>query len=146
MRDLTTLGRMRRAWLALSRIPPLAISGEDELDFALLRLNEAVGNDRGWFKPKRHQFALNQVQLILQHPNGRPLELGIGQVGGVLDLPPRVTYSTNTEPGSSGSPVFTMNWQLVAIHYYGKTGVNNAGIPISAIWDALAAKNLVEAI
>lgn len=124
----------------------LAVSPETELDFALLRLTKPVDRKRGWFKPKRHRFAPNQVQLILQHPNGRPLELGIGQVSSVVDLPPRVTYNTNTEPGSSGSPAFTMDWQLVAIHHYGIKGVNNIGIPISAIWDTLAAKNLVKAI
>jgi hypothetical protein len=126
--------------------PPLVISTEDLLDFALLRLGAAAGNVRGWFKPKTHEFAPDQVQLILQHPGGRPLEVGIGRVTAVVDLPPRVTYSTNTETGSSGSPVFTMDWQLVALHHYGIAGTNNVGIPITAIWKKLAENGLVNAI
>jgi hypothetical protein len=125
---------------------PLAISSEELLDFALLRLRDPTGKSRGWFKPKAHKFEENQVQLILQHPDGRPLEVGIGRVTAVVDLPPRVTYSTNTERGSSGSPVFTMNWQLVALHHYGIKSTNNVGIPISAIWNKLAEKGLVTAI
>ena len=123
--------------------PALAVSSEDKLDFALLRLGEAVGKQRGWFKPKRHVFAVDQVQLILQHAEGEPLQIGIGRVSAVVDLPPRVTYTTNTEGGSSGSPVFTMDWQLVAIHHYGVEGVNNVGIPMAAIWETLAKGGLV---
>ena len=83
------------------------------------------------------------MQLILQHAEGEPLQIGIGRVSAVVDLPPRVTYTTNTEGGSSGSPVFTMDWQLVAIHHYGVEGVNNVGIPMAAIWETLAKGGLV---
>ena len=31
----------------------------------------------------------------------------------------RVRYKTNTEGGSSGSPVFDMLWNLSALHHYG---------------------------
>ena len=125
--------------------PPLAFSTEDLLDYALLRLTDPIGRDRGWFRPKRHQFGRDQLLLILQHALGGPLQLGIGQVTAVVDLPPRVTYSTNTEPGSSGSPAFTMDWQLVALHHYGVEGVNNVGIPMAAIWDEMAKAGVVPA-
>ncbi len=29
----------------------------------------------------------------------------------------RVRYTTDTEPGSSGSPVFNNRWDLIAIHH-----------------------------
>jgi len=125
--------------------PPLAFSTEDRLDYALLRLAEPIGQERGWFRPKRHQFGRDQLHLILQHASGGPLQLGIGQVTAVVDLPPRVTYSTNTEPGSSGSPAFTMDWQLVALHHYGVKGVNNVGIPMVAIWEEMAKAGVVPA-
>jgi hypothetical protein len=121
---------------------PVAISTEDKLDFALLRLDEPMEDGRGWFQPKSHKFVVGQVHLILQHPDGGPLSLGIGRVMSVLGLPPRVTYDTNTKEGSSGSPAFTTDWQLVAIHHWGGEE-NNAGIPMSAIWQMLANKNLV---
>ncbi|MEZ5403792.1 MAG: trypsin-like peptidase domain-containing protein [Bryobacteraceae bacterium] len=115
---------------------PIAVSTEDKLDFALLRLDAAMEPERGWFEPKAHTFRINQVHLILQHPQGNPLGLGIGVVTSVIDQPARVTYNTNTEGGSSGSPAFTMDWQLVAIHKWG-SAQNNAGIPMGAIWKAL---------
>ena len=31
----------------------------------------------------------------------------------------RLRYRTNTEPGSSGSPVFSMDRDLVPLHHYG---------------------------
>lgn len=126
--------------------PELAVSSEDLLDFALLRLAEPIGKKRGWFRPKWHEFTRDEVQLILQHPDGRPLELGIGRVIAVVASPqPRVTYTTNTEKGSSGSPAFTMDWQLVALHHWGIGGMNNVGIPMSAIWQKLVVKGFVPA-
>lgn len=123
----------------------LAVSTEDRLDFAMLRLGTAPDPSRGAFAPKDHRFEIGQVQLILQHAMGSPLQLGIGHVSAVQSqpgLPARVFYTTNTEPGSSGSPVFTMNWELVAIHHYGDPR-NNVGVPIAPIWKALAQQGLL---
>jgi V8-like Glu-specific endopeptidase len=50
----------------------------------------------------------------------------------------RVQYRTNTLPGSSGSPCFNIDWQLVALHHSGdpadvaRAGFNQ-GIPMAAI-------------
>jgi V8-like Glu-specific endopeptidase len=30
-----------------------------------------------------------------------------------------VRYAVNTEPGTSGSPVFDKDWRLVALHHLG---------------------------
>jgi hypothetical protein len=121
---------------------PLAVSTEDKLDFALLRLDAPMEQDRGWFHATKHAFSVDQVHLILQHPDGEPLGLGVGLITAVLALPPRVTYNTNTKGGSSGSPAFTMNWELVAIHHWGSEQ-NNAGIPMTAIWEMLKEKKLL---
>lgn len=44
----------------------------------------------------------------------------------------RVRYTTNTEGGSSGSPVFDMLWNLSALHHYGdpdwKNPIYNQGV------------------
>ncbi len=124
----------------------LVVSPAKELDYALLRLTERPGDQRGWFTSQPHQFTPGEAQLILQHPNGDPLKLGVGVITAALEIPwPRIAYTTNTLPGSSGSPAFTMNWELVAIHHYGKEGVNNAGIPLPPIWKELQVKKLVGA-
>ena len=74
---------------------------------------------------------------IIQHPRGRPKEIAIhdNRVVRVQDLVLR--YRTDTEPGSSGSPVFNNEWELVALHHAGVLqsdgSAENEGIRVSAI-------------
>ena len=130
----------------------------EELDFALLRLAEPIGDApialgkdtdpqakaRGWIDlPEADWPFEDQTSLfILQHPKGAPMNLA-------LDLEAtmkvnangtRVTYQTGTEPGSSGSPCFNQFWDVVALHHAGDhaypdlhPGSFNEGIPISRI-------------
>ena len=84
----------------------------------------------------------------MQHPNALPLKLALA-TNGVEQLnqnSTRVTYRTNTEPGSSGSPVFDQNWNLVALHHWGDSAwfpsPHNEGIPVAAIKNYLEANHL----
>ncbi len=76
---------------------------------------------------------------IIQHPRGRRKEVALhaNKVTRIRDTV--VHYSTDTEPGSSGSPVFNNLWELVALHHAGFAGpggsATNEGIRISAIVD-----------
>ena len=63
----------------------------------------------------------------------------------------RVQYPTDTMPGSSGSPVFDSDWNVVALHYSGgklrEPGTNgiyyrNEGIHINAVIDGKKAAGL----
>ncbi len=65
---------------------------------------------------------------IIQHPNGGPKQIALtaNQVVSIFDH--RVQYTTDTLPGSSGSPVFNDDWKVVAIHHSGgNLEVNPAG-------------------
>jgi endonuclease G len=63
---------------------------------------------------------------IVQHPNGQPKQIAI-RASQIVSLDPEevpginledfIHYSTDTEPGSSGSAVFNDQWQVVAIHH-----------------------------
>ena len=81
---------------------------------------------------------------IIQHPRGRPKEIAIheNKVERLLDLV--VRYRTDTEPGSSGSPVFNNTWDLVALHHagvaQGRTAMNE-GIRMAAIVAHLVGRN-----
>ncbi len=75
----------------------------------------------------------------LQHPSREPLKLAIGmdeQIE-VNAAGNRIRYSVPTLPGSSGSPVFDTDWDLVALHHAGDPDSiqpkYNEGIPISVI-------------
>ncbi|MBW4669995.1 MAG: serine protease [Cyanomargarita calcarea GSE-NOS-MK-12-04C] len=113
----------------------------DELDYALLRVSGNPGKisvgerdspQRGWINlpTKPYEFSLNTPLFILQHPKGKPLKLAIDAIIDVNDI--IVKYETNTEPGSSGSPCFDINWNLVALHHSGYTNYN-AGTSFNAI-------------
>jgi hypothetical protein len=129
----------------------------DQLDFALVKLERAFGSEpltaatgsaaRGWIAvPELAPFITSDPPmpiLILQHPNTEPLKLAV-DTAGVLKLfanGTRVRYATNTEPGSSGSPCFNIDWKLVALHHYGDPlhdkAQYNQGIPINVIRDRL---------
>ena len=81
----------------------------------------------------------NERVNIIQHPQGRRKELSLhdNKVTYVYDK--GVRYTADTEPGSSGSPVFNNEWDLVALHHAGWIGGNNEavneGIRIAAIVD-----------
>jgi hypothetical protein len=119
-----------------------------QLDYSLVRLAENAGDEqvsdagapttRGWLQPQAHEFLAGEPLFILQHPSGEPLKVAFDRV---LQIPAgprinRVTYRTNTEPGSSGSPCFTTNWDLIALHHgYDPNSPDepNEGIPFTEI-------------
>lgn len=55
--------------------------------------------------------------LIIQHPNGLPKKIALAHnlVRHVDD--DVIQYWTDTDPGSSGSPVFNEGWEVVALHH-----------------------------
>jgi hypothetical protein len=124
----------------------------DELDYALLRLAAPVGEQqvegapRGWITLPKAILPLpaNAPILIVQHPEGTPMKLALDTqaVIGLNDNRTRMRYRTNTDPGSSGSPVFTMDWDIVALHHYGdpkwQNPLFNQGVPIEMVRQRIA--------
>ena len=81
---------------------------------------------------------------IIQHPSGREKEVAIRDNRVVELLQRHVQYRTDTEPGSSGSPVFNDSWELVALHHAGDPedggAARNQGIRLAAIVAHLTAQ------
>ncbi|MEI6046228.1 MAG: effector-associated domain EAD1-containing protein [Chloroflexota bacterium] len=168
----TTFGLDTTEWLIdkspVSKVdtmiePKDKVPQPDELDYALLRLRAAVGNQsvgekekaepgaplRKWIEvpAQPYDFTSNPALYIMQHPQGATLKLALDTeaIIGVNSNQTRVTYKTNTEPGSSGSPCFNSNWELVALHHSGNRGLNpayNEGIPLAAILALLEQRGL----
>jgi hypothetical protein len=114
-----------------------------ELDYAVIRLAATPGRP-ALAPPAPHAFTAGEINLILHHPTGSPLKLSAGTVTRFDAAKQRVTYTVNTEPGSSGSPVFTLDWKAVALHQRGviESDKNNAGIPLYEIARRLTANNM----
>jgi hypothetical protein len=115
-----------------------------ELDFALIRLAEPAGEDavpggkRGVICPAPKPLTAGRPLIILQHPDAKPLKLAIGSVVNPDVSSYRVSYTVNTEPGSSGSPCFTAGLDLVAIHHWGAEP--NRGVRLDAVMAFLDAR------
>jgi hypothetical protein len=127
----------------------------DELDNALVRLARAMGDEavtgsaerRGWVTLKTNPPAAveRDVVLIVQHPEGRPLEAAFGNVLDYNSTATRIRYDANTEGGSSGSPCLTVELEPVALHNVGGPGdarKYNQGVPLRRIIEDLKAKNI----
>ena len=64
--------------------------------------------------------SINPRLYVIGHPKGGPLQFSM-QDNLLLDSQgPRIHYRTPTEGGSSGSPVFNQQWELVGLHHAGK--------------------------
>lgn len=90
----------------------------------------------------------NEKVNIIQHPRGRPKEVALHN-NDVFRIKDKVIwYKTDTEPGSSGSPVFNNVWDLVALHHAGWTdpgdNTTNEGVRMAAIVSHLIAQQAAE--
>jgi V8-like Glu-specific endopeptidase len=129
-------------------------AGPENLDYAVIRLHttvgdQAIGEDPNRIGAKRgfitvpkleYPFIKGSPLWILQHPATLPLKLAFDTEGviGVSEDGSRVTYTTNTEGGSSGSPCLNEKLEAVALHHsgdpsYPHVGKMNEGIPLIAV-------------
>lgn len=139
LREGRTFG-LARDWLVASS--PVA-----DLDFAVLRLDARAGDlaaggtpgapPRGWITPAWRDLEPDETVFVIQHPQGDALKLAAGRFE--AREPTRLRYRVDTEAGSSGSPCFTAQLELVALHRGAAEGQANQGVPFDAIVAALPA-------
>ncbi|WP_437564342.1 trypsin-like serine peptidase [Sorangium sp. So ce542] len=97
---------------------PSTIVGSAEHDWAAVRLASPLPGDypRLALRPSRPLSEGDPV-FIIQHPRGLVKHIGLtrNQVRYVDDSV--VQYLTDTDGGSSGSPVFNDRWEVAALHH-----------------------------
>ena len=101
-------------------------SDEKVLDYALIAIGDRIsGNELisnlGFCilsdEPNKHAVGMNVN--IVQHPNGWQKTVALRNNLLTHRTDCTLLYETDTQPGSSGAPVFNDNWDLVALHHYG---------------------------
>ena len=84
--------------------------------------------------------------VIIQHPGGGPKQIARrnNRLVGILEN--FLQYETDTERGSSGSPVFNQRWELVALHHQGVPLVRDGAImTVSGTpWDKTLSDDLIQ--
>ena len=97
------------------QLDPGVFITDDSLDFTLVAL--ATPAKQPYLHLRHNQkAALNAHVAIVQHPQGEPLQVAIRDNALVYDDATSVEYLTNTEYGTSGSPVFNAALQVIALH------------------------------
>jgi endonuclease G len=130
------------------RIDPVRFFITDrDLDFTLVAVEKisAEGITLGEFGylpflPKAGKILVGEYVSCIQHPEGAPKVVVIRENELIALLDNFVHYMTDTQPGSSGSPVFSDDWKVVALHHAGVPDKNdpgkyvaNEGVRISSI-------------
>lgn len=136
-----------------------ATSPKDKFDFTIVAVSlVGEGNESleafGWLPldERPNKILDGQPVVVIQHPNGNMKAVCLFDSVCVFrdNAPdsPFLLYTTDTEPGSSGSPAFNRFWQVIALHHAsaptgkikaGEPEIMNRGIRVSSIFKALAA-------
>jgi len=87
------------------------------------------GERFGWNRLIRQQgkIVTGEPVNVVGHPMGRLKEISIRNNTLDLQLDDFLHYSTDTEPGNSGSPVFNDQWEVVALHHSGVPKTDEQG-------------------
>jgi endonuclease G, mitochondrial len=124
------------AFQAFKLDPATFFLNDKELDFALVAVSpdgpgRALG-DYMWCPLLKDpgKIVTGEPINIIQHPKGERKQIVIRE-NRLLDALDGADlfyhYEADTEPGSSGSPVFNDQWEVVALHHSGVPKGNNKG-------------------
>ena len=102
-----------------------AFSPLDKLDYAYIKIKDNKANPlTKWGFLEFDTFSepqINSPVTIIQHPLGQTKQIALtaNKIIGISGA--KLLYLTDTEKGSSGSPVFNNDWKVIALHHAGKT-------------------------
>ena len=129
----------------LTEKPILSSSPVAKLDYVLLQVESGVKNAQGVkpissiAKSPESDKALN----IIQHPEGNTLKIALSSDGisGIYKDTGLIQYLSRAAGGSSGSPCFNDQWELIALHHAERAkafGSIREGILFSSIYDEIS--------
>jgi endonuclease G, mitochondrial len=125
--------------------PDTFFLADRERDFALVAVRAAPGElapfGYNQLIEAEGKAIIGEFVTIVQHPRGEKKQVALRE-NKIVDIPELVLhYAADTEPGSSGSPVFNDQWEVVGLHHASVPapahdelgGFMNEGIRVSRI-------------
>jgi endonuclease G len=116
-------------------LPPITFSldptsfflTDQPLDFTLIAVNPLAAEgtvdleEIGWSRliEAEGKVINGEYVTIVQHPNGQPKQIALRENQIIDVLENFLHYHTDTAPGSSGSPLFNDQWEVVGLHHSG---------------------------
>lgn len=135
-----------------SRLPADLAVLEGFWDYAVIRLAEPVGFERGWVTPNPNALVprARERVMLLQYPDGQSMRLDFNEVADAdaaqrSAIPKlRFLHYVNALPGSSGGPCFDKSFEFFGFHQgEWRTGVprpTNRGVPLRGVREHLMLK------
>jgi endonuclease G len=130
---------------------PATIVGDTAHDWATIKVMGAMPQEARLIELREAEpVKADDRVYIIQHPNGAPKK--IGMIHNIVRYVNNevVQYLTDTGGGSSGSPVFNEQWQLVALHqrwvearFDGVTEIRNQGQRIERVVEDMQAAKVI---
>ena len=88
-------------------------------DFTVVGVPEGTSSRWGCIELRRSTVTRGELVNIIQHPGGGPKQMGLSFEVVAFVGAGRLQYLSDTQPGSSGAPVFDSRWNVVALHHSG---------------------------
>lgn len=117
----------------------------ETLDYTKVKVIDKTAHplsDWGYLKISPEQPNPSDALIIIQHPKGRQKEIAFSDNKNSI-WEHRLHYKVTTEPGSSGSPVFNMDWQVIALHHAGGDVPINAQGDIKFVNEGILFKHII---
>ena len=132
-----------------AKLLPETLSTSEADDWSAVKIDGELPARWGMLTLKKTSVKVGDNVNIIQHPGGGQKQISIFANVVMYVGEGRVQYLTDTLPGSSGSPVFDLHWNVVALHRSGgwitepnaptkTTYYRNEGVSIDRVIDGLA--------
>jgi V8-like Glu-specific endopeptidase len=123
------------ATVAAYRLDPATLFLTDQdLDYTLVAVAPGAdgrppGAEFGWNRLvwQQGKIVIGEAVNVIGHPMGRLKEVAVRNNSLLNELDRFLHYTTDTEPGNSGSPVYNDQWEVVALHHSGVPRTDSKG-------------------
>jgi endonuclease G len=111
--------------------PDVFFATQPTLDFTLVAVAEQSRPNGNAAPVPLARFGFNRLSRdqgkiligecinVIQHPDGKPKQIALQQNELIDRLDDFLHYKTDTAPGSSGSPLYNNQWEVVGLHHSG---------------------------